>query len=403
MIITRPEELSAFVSRVREHDAFALDTEFERERTFWPRLQLIQVGIPGEVAAIDPLALTSLTPLFDLIVDPSIQKVTHAGKQDAEIFFNRIGDPPANFYDTQIAAALVGYGEQVGYANLVNRLLQVRLRKAERVTDWGRRPLSDSQVEYALGDVRYLLDLKKILDQELTDLDRSSWLEEELAFYQDVGFYVHDPRRMWMRVSGWRALDKRGLGILRELTVWRENQAQVRDVPRNRTVADDVLVEIALRRPSGIADLTPLRRLHSREIERSGHAILGAVKTGMETPESDLPEASRPPREDADAALVGDLIGVLLKKRAREKRIATTYLGNSKAVSALVAWLSGPRDGDVPPLLSGWRNELVGEDLVALYEGRTFLHIEQDTHRVEAVSQDGADPGQPARLPSKHM
>jgi ribonuclease D len=361
MVITRPQELDALVSRVREHDAFALDTEFERERTFWPRLQLIQVGIPGEEVAVDPLALSSLTPLFDLIVDPSIQKITHAGKQDAEIFFNRIGAPPANLYDTQIAAALVGYGEQVGYANLVNRLLQVRLKKVERVTDWGRRPLTDSQVEYALGDVR------------------------------TVDFYAQDPRTMWRRVSGWRGLDKRGLGLLRELTVWRDNQAQTRDVPRNRVVADDVLVEIASRRPTRIADLTPLRRLHPREIERSGNAILDAVKTGMEISESDLPEVPRPPREDADAALVGDLMGVLLKKRAREHRIATTYLGNSKAVSALVTWLSGPRAGETPPLLSGWRNELVGEELVALFEGRMSLHVSPDGRRVETTTEEPSD------------
>lgn len=392
MIITRPQELTALVSRVRDHDAFALDTEFERERTFWPRLQLVQVGIPGEEVAIDPLALSSLTPLFDLIVDPSIQKVTHAGKQDAEIFFNRIGEPPANFYDTQIAAALVGYGEQVGYANLVNRLLQVRLKKAERVTDWGRRPLSDAQLEYALGDVRYPLKLKETLDKDLAELNRTSWLEEELGFYRDVGFYVHDPQNMWMRVSGWRALDKRGIGLLRELTVWREHQAQVRDLPRNRVVPDDVLVEIALRRPTRIADLTPLRRLHSREIERSGHAILGAVKIGLETPETNLPNLPRPPREDADAALVSDLMGVLLKKRARENRIATTYLGNSKAVSALVTWLSGPRGNETPALLSGWRNELVGRDLVAMYEGRMSLRVEPGKRRVEAVNQDGIDP-----------
>lgn len=391
MIITRSAELRSLVERLREQGSFALDTEFERERTYWPKLQLIQVGIPDHVVAIDPLELESLSPFYDLITDPDVEKVTHAGRQDAEIFYTRIGSPPANFYDTQIAAALVGFGSQVGYANLVNRLLQVRITKTERITDWGRRPLSDAQLNYALDDVRYLLDVKKRLDQELDALGRSEWLAEELAFYDDPRFYGEEASRLWMRISGWRSLEPRALGVLCELAKWRENEACARDVPRNRVVPDDVMVDIAARKPRRIVDLTPLRRLHPREIERSGNAILNAVRKGLETPESDLPKPVKKSRDDADVTLIADLMGVLLRKRAREARIAPTYLGNQKSVTALAQWLGGDREGNPPLLLTGWREDLVGRELKALYEGRTKLMVDARKGKVRAVSEDGAD------------
>lgn len=375
MLITKPHELESLVERLRANRVFALDTEFERERTFWPKLQLIQVGIEGEVAAIDPLELEDLEPFYRLITDPDIQKVAHAGKQDAEIFFNRIGIPPENFYDTQIAAALVGLGEQAGYAQLVQRILQIRVKKTERTTDWGRRPLSEAQLDYALGDVRHLLPVKAHLDKELSTLGRNTWLIEELGFYSNPEFYNQDPDRLWMRVSGWRGLDRRSQGILQDLAKWRNTEAQRRDKPRNRIIPDDVMAEIASRQPNQISDLVPLRRLHPREIERSGKAILAAVEKGLNRPESELPTVSRAKRENPDFSPVADLLGVLLRKKARESKIASSYLGNSKAISKLVEWLSGPRNGDPPPLVCGWRKELVGNDLIALFDGKISLHV----------------------------
>ena len=375
MLVTKPEELEALVQRLRANRVFALDTEFERERTFWPKLQLIQVGIDGEVAAIDPLALPDLKPFYTLVTDPDIRKVTHAGKQDAEIFFNRIGSPPRNFYDTQIAAALVGFGEQAGYAQLVQRILQIRIKKTERTTDWGKRPLSEAQLEYALGDVRHLLPLKAHLDKELGALGRKDWLTEDLEFYSDPDFYDQDPDRLWMRVSGWRGLDRRSQGILQDLAKWRNTEAQSRDKPRNRIVPDDVLAEIAARQPRRVSDLRPLRRLHPREIERSGEAIIAEVEKGLNRPESELPVVPRAKRENPDLSPVADLLGVLLRKKARESRIASSYLGNQKAIAKLVEWLSGPRSGDLPPLLLGWRKELVGDDLMALFDGEISLKV----------------------------
>ena len=275
--------------------AFALDMEFERERSYWPKLQLVQVAVPNLVAAIDPLALEDLSPLYDLIADPAIEKITHAGRQDAEIFFLKTGKAPAGIYDTQIAAALVGLGEQVGYAMLVQRLLGVRVIKHERVTDWGRRPLSEAQLEYALNDVRHLLQIRDALNADLRELGRETWFREETAFYSDPDLYRHDPDRLYMKVSRWRSLDRRGLGVLRELVGWREEDGRRRDLPRQRVVPDDVMIELASRRPKRVSDLSPLRRLHPKEIERGGDAIVAAVGRGLALPEAQLPNPPKAP------------------------------------------------------------------------------------------------------------
>ena len=392
MIITRPNELADAAGTLRRHGAFALDMEFERERSYWPKLQLVQVAVPDLVAAIDPLALEDLSPLYDLIADPAIEKITHAGRQDAEIFFLKTGKPPAGIYDTQIAAALVGLGEQVGYAVLVQRLLGMRVVKHERVTDWGRRPLSDAQLEYALNDVRHLLQIRDALNADLRELGREAWFREETAFYADPDLYRHDPDRLYMKVSRWRSLDRRGLGVLRELVEWREEEAMRRDLPRQRVVPDDVMIELAGRRPKRVADLSPLRRLHPKEIERGGEAIVAAVGRGMALPEAQLPNPPKPPREDPDASLAADLLAVLLRMRAREIRIAPSYLGTQKNVLELVNWLADKREGPPPHLLEGWRREAVGNDLAEVYEGRVSLRVDAEAGRV-VVEPSG--PGSP--------
>jgi ribonuclease D len=392
MIITRPSELADAAGTLRRHGVFALDMEFERERSYWPKLQLVQVAVPDLVAAIDPLALEDLSPLYDLIADPAIEKITHAGRQDAEIFFLKTGKAPAGIYDTQIAAALVGLGEQVGYAVLVQRLLGVRVVKHERVTDWGRRPLSEAQLEYALNDVRHLLQIRDALNADLRELGREAWFREETAFYSDPGLYRHDPDRLYMKVSRWRSLDRRGLGVLRELVGWREEEAMRRDLPRQRVVPDDVLVELAGRRPKRAADLSPLRRLHPKEIERGGEAIVAAVGRGMALPEAELPDPPKPPREDPDASLAADLLSVLLRMRAREIRIAPSYLGTQKDVLELVNWLADKREGPPPRLIEGWRREVVGDDLAEVYEGRVALRVDAEVGRVVVEPSGSGSP-----------
>jgi len=375
-LITREQDLVLLTTELKQEPAFAIDTEFERERTYWPRLQLIQVAGRRTTAVIDPLALENLDPLYDLLRDPSLVKVTHAGRQDAEIFYNRMRVPPANIYDTQIAAAFLGYGDQIGYAALVNRLLNVRLRKTERVTDWALRPLSSGQIEYALADVRHLLELRERMNASLEKKGRLAWLDEELTFYADPSFYAEDPARAWMRISGWRGLDRRGLGMLRELVLWREREAGRRDIPRNRVLPDDVLLDIAARAPRTVSDLAPLRRLPAKELERNGPALLKAVDLARNLPEPELPLPPPVPRDDPDASLIADLLSVLLRRRARDLEIAPSLLGNRRDLEDLVGWLSGPRTEPEPALLHGWRGDLVGRQLAALWEGKSALVVD---------------------------
>jgi len=389
-VVSAPDRLRELTRALREAGTFALDTEFERERTYWPKLQLLQVATDTHCAVIDPLALGDIGPLLDLVLDPGMVKVTHAGRQDAEIFYHLTGKTPRSIYDTQVAAALVGRGDQVSYAGLVRQFLKVRIKKTERITDWGRRPLSAAQIAYAGDDVRYLLEVKRRLDRELSEHDRQGWLEEELACYNDPATFGQDPEKLWQRVSGRRSLDRRGLGILRELAVWREEEAARRDVPRNRVVPDDVLVDLAARRPVAEADLRALRRLHPREIERNGSEILAVVKRGMELPSDALPEIPRIVRDDPETALLVDLMAVLVRRRAREQRVAGGVFGNQDSLSEAVMWLAGDRDSTPPPILRGWRGEIVGASLRDLYDGALALGVDPLSREVSALPRDGS-------------
>jgi len=264
-ILTRIGDLEAFCHRAREHGSLALDTEFERERTYKPILQLLQAATPEEAVIVDPLALEDLTPLWELVADPEVETILHAAGQDLEIYYDKTRQLPRNLFDTQVAAALVGMGEQPGYADLLRRILKIRLQKHERVTDWGRRPLSDAQLKYALEDVLHLHDLRNYLHTDLEKRGRLTWLSEELSHYESIDNYEVDRRRLWLRVSRHRSLDRRGLAVLRELADWRERTAQRRNIPRQRVVKDEMLVELARRQPKEPDDMRALRHAPQRD------------------------------------------------------------------------------------------------------------------------------------------
>src|SRR5262245_32928999 len=285
MFIATAKDLERVVSDLRAHGTFGLDMEFQRERTYRPRLQLVQVSLPETPLLIDPLALPALDPLWDLVADASVEKIVHAGAQDMEIVFARSGLLPRNVFDTQVAAALLGMGDQIGYANLIGRVLGKRVKKGETITDWSIRPLSKAQVDYALDDVRYLHELRARLWERLAERGRESWLREEVEHYEVRDTYERDPQTLWMRISRMRSLDRRGLAVLRELAIWREEEAQRRDEPRGRIVADETLVEIARRAPKKPEDLKPLRTLHPRELARSGGGLVAAVRKGLDVPD----------------------------------------------------------------------------------------------------------------------
>ena len=389
-MVDNKADLERTVSRLREHGSFGLDMEFQRERTFRPRLQLVQVSTPDESLLIDPLAFDELDSLWDVVEDPKIEKIVHAGSQDMEIVFARSGKLPHNIFDTQIAAALLGLGDQIGYANLISRMLHRRLKKGETVTDWSIRPLSNAQVEYALDDVRYLHEIREKLWAKLKSMGRETWLREETEHYEERRTYERDPQTLWARISRMRSLDPRGLSILRELAIWREEEAQRRDEPRGRIVADETLVEIARRAPRKPEDLKPLRTLHPRELARSGPGLVAAVQRGAGAPESTWPRLDPIKPEDERFSISVDLLEVVLRARALENEIAPSYLGTRADIAQLIDHtVSGNRrrqDGPEPLLLTGWRRELVGDELVAFLEGRASLKIDEATGFVHVLA-----------------
>ncbi len=392
MFITTTNELESLVAELRAHGTFGLDMEFQRERTYRPKLQLVQVSLPDRPLLIDPLALPELGPLWDLVADPSVEKIVHAGAQDMEIVFARSGLLPRNVFDTQVAAALLGMGDQIGYANLISRMLGKRVKKGETITDWSIRPLSKAQVDYALDDVRYLHDLRSGLWSRLAERGRHGWLREEVEHYEDRETYERDPQTLWLRISRMRSLDRRGLAILRELAIWREEEAQRRDEPRGRIVADETLVEIARRSPKKPEDLKPLRTLHPRELARSGPGLVEAVRRGLEVADDDCPRLDPVRPEDDRFSITVDLLEVVLRARALEHEIAPSYLGTRADLAALIDAVregKDPRDrrrprDHAPLLLAGWRRDLVGDELVAFLEGRATLRIDAESGHVHA-------------------
>jgi ribonuclease D len=421
--------LERLCERLGAAPSFGIDIEFQRERTYFPRLCLIQVSLPdgwsgsggdggggapgggrgeagggapdggrgeavggapgpdnapGQCAIIDPLRVRKLDPLWKLVGDPAIEKILHAARQDLEIVHEQGGVVPKNIFDTQIAAALIGVGDQPGYATLVEKFAGVKLSKLETVTDWSRRPLTPGQIEYALDDVRYLHRMRAAIGRRLAALGRTEWAREETGHFEDAATYNPDLSKLYLRLPRVRSLGRRNMAVARALAEWREEEAMRRDEPRGRVLSDEVIVEIAKRLPKSVAQLEILRGLHPNEARRSGPALIDVVAGALELTEADWPEPPPIPAEDPDRALVVDLLEVFLRSRAKEAEIGPSYLGGKQDLVALVEHVRGRRDparGE-PQLLSGWRKELVGNDLVEIATGRVNLHVDADSGRV---------------------
>lgn len=333
---------------------------------------------------IDPVVIPNLAPFWELVADPAIEKILHAGRQDMEIAWGHGGILPRNIFDTQIAAAMIGAGDQPGYATLVERFSNVRLSKLETVTDWSRRPLTPGQLEYALDDVRYLHDMRGVIGRRLAALGRVEWAAEEMTHYEEESTWDPDLSRLFLKLPRVRSLSRKSLVVARELAIWRELEARRRDEPRNRIVSDEILVEVARRLPKGAPQLEILRGFHANDARKVGPALLEVVARAEAIPESEWPELRAIPAEDAERALVVDLLEVFLRSRAREEEIAPSYLGAKADLLALVDAARGKRPPglETPLLLTGWRRTMVGDDLVRICEGRTNLHVDAPTGRV---------------------
>lgn len=378
--ITRPDELADFVAAARSEPWLAVDTEFLREDTYWPQLCLIQVAAGDRIACIDPLALDSdgMAPLRSLLLDPAITKVFHAARQDLEVFHHAWGALPTPVFDTQIAASMLGHGDQIGYANLVSTLCSVDLAKGHTRTDWRARPLSDEALVYAADDVRYLGPVYEQLLDALERTGRREWLEEELQALGDEALYRPDPAGAWKRVKGLRKLKPRQLAILTSLAEWREEEALARNRPRRWILKDQALVDLARRAPDSVDGLSDMRDIPGGVMQKHGGTIIERIQAGRDRPPPAT--AARPerltPAQDAQV----DALMALLRARCAEHEMSPAQVATRKQLESLV---QGEED---LPVLRGWRAAMAGRDLKALMEGR--LQLRFDGQRLIAVDAD---------------
>lgn len=391
-LITNQDELDSACGILAEAPYITIDTEFMRERTYWPKLCLLQLaraaGNWGEEAVflVDPMADIDLEPVFTLMADTSTLKVFHAARQDIEIFVNLAGVVPIPIFDTQVAAMVCGYGDQVGYETLVKRIANAQLDKSSRFTDWARRPLSSKQLNYAAGDVTHLRVVYESLGDQLEKSGRSSWVEAEMAVLRALSTYVVDPDEAWRRVKT-RSNDSRFLAVVKSLAKWREDEARKRDVPRGRILKDDAVLEIAANRPK-----TREQLLGSRSLQREGRkpevcdAILAAVVAGEEAPPEQPPHNPRhhmPPRPGAQA--LSDLLKVLLKAKADKLGVAQRLIASSSELEDLA---QGLRDG--VKALEGWRMEAFGQEALRLINGEIALSAGPSGVEIVELTNDQA-------------
>jgi ribonuclease D len=394
-MIADTQELTAFCARLSSAPYITVDTEFMREKTYYPQLCLVQVAGPDEAHAIDPLAPgMDLAPLFELLANPKVLKVFHAARQDVEIFLHLAGAVPTPLFDTQVAAMVCGFGDSVGYETLASQLAKARIDKSMRFTDWSLRPLTEKQVQYALADVTHLRVAYEKLLRKLEKNGRLEWLSGEMAELSNPGTYRTNPEDAWRRLKP-RSSSPKFLAVLKELAAWREREAQERDIPRQRMLRDETLMEIAAHHPATTAELGRTRGLGKGLVEgRMGVALLDAVKRGLELPEDQIPKP--PERVELPRGLgpVVDLLKVLLKMKCDEHGVAQKLVANTADIESIAA----DDDADVPAL-HGWRRELFGEDALALKHGRLGLGFCTDGRRLRLAPLEPVEPAESHEAP----
>jgi len=377
-IITTTADLEALVSRLSEYPHITIDTEFLRESTFWPILCLVQIASDDESAIIDPLAKgIDLQPLFNLMANENVLKVFHAGRQDLEIFHHLSKEVPKPIFDTQVAAMVCGFGESVGYDTLVSKIAGKHVDKSSRFTDWSRRPLSDRQLEYAEADVTHLRDVYKFLSDKLNETDRSDWVTSEMEILRSPETYFIPPEDVWKRIK-FRNYQPKFLAVLQAVAAWRERQAHDQDVPRNRIVRDEALLEIASSMPKNAEALSHVRGLGKRFADgKNGNALLSAIQAALAQPKDKYPQMTKKEQMPKGIAPLMDLLKVLLKMRCEENNVAQKLICNTADLEKIAT----DSNADVPAL-KGWRREVFGEDALKLKNGEIALSSENQKIKI---------------------
>ena len=377
MFISTSEELARFCERASSSRVLAVDTEFLRERTYHPRLCLLQLAIsPDDIAAVDPIAIRDLSPVARLFQDPAITKVIHACSQDLEVLDGALGCVPAPLFDTQVAAAFLGHRMQLGYGPLVEAYTGVHLAKAESLTDWSRRPLDPEQLDYAEDDVRYLPGIYERMVSQLVELDRMSWVLPEMQSLTAPEHYRHVPERAYLHLKRVGSLTRKQLAVAREACAWRERAAQRRNIPRKWVLSDEVMLELCRRSPTDVQRLRRIRGTEQLSV-RDADALLHAVTQGLACPASKLPGVARRSRPTPEQESVVDLMYAMLRIVAEKSGVAAQLIASRDDLLDLLC--KRPH----ATLAEGWRHELAGRRLEGLLSGGCGLTVKDG--RVEIL------------------
>ncbi|MGZ5026496.1 MAG: ribonuclease D [Methylobacter sp.] len=371
--INTSDQLEKLCEQLKKEPWIALDTEFLREKTYYPKFCLLQIATPEWVACVDPIALPALDSLFDVIYSPAIVKVFHSSRQDLEIFYQLTGKLPEPLFDTQIAAPLLGFQENPGYAMLVSSLLNINLNKAHTRADWSKRPLIEAEIQYAADDVIYLCKIYQMMLKKLAELGRAEWLERDFAELANPDLYQVKPEKAWLKIKGKNKLTGRQLSIVQALAEWRERTAQSEDRPKSWLLRDELLFDIAKLQPETIAELANVRAINERTVNRYGAELCQLITAAKNRPPVPLNEKGRPAKKTQQQEAILDILTALVRIRAEENSLNPVILATRKDLEVLLF-----NDDDECPLLHGWRFEMAGRELVGLLKGELLLGIESD-------------------------
>jgi len=380
IFINTTTELEKAASAMADCKVLCVDTEFHRESTYYPEFALLQIYGNSQCWIVDPIAIDDLGPIWDVLADPNILKVFHAARQDVEIILNESGRMPLPLFDTQVAAALLGFGQQVGFGNLVQRITKKALPKQESFSDWKMRPLREKQIDYAADDVIWLMPIYQHLKERLEAQGRGEWLNEEQSVLCSKETYAYDAQSVFWRVKGSNKLKGKHLAALRALAAWREGRAQQSNIPRRRMLADEQLVELARRDKLTTETMARIRGMNAGFIKRFGEKLIEVWQSGIESPESEWPKVAPRSHNTRGTDLRMEMLDTLVRLKAEDGEIAPTILANKSDLSELASW--GYRCKGEPPAvncLHGWRHELVGADLLKLLRGEICLHLDPTT------------------------
>lgn len=382
-IITKTDDLKKLCEALAKQSYFTIDTEFIREKTYYPNLCLIQVANDDDEAIIDPLADgIDLAPLFKLLQNKKVLKVFHGGRQDVEIFYYLSGKIPQPVFDTQIAGMVVGFGDQIGYESLIKKTLDIQIDKGSRFTDWSHRPLTDKQLAYAMADVTHLRLAYKEIVEKLAENGRAKWVDEEMEILTSPDTYDNPPEDAWQRVKI-NTKKRSVLGILKEVAAWRERTAQAEDKPRGRILKDNALKEIALHPPKNEEGLRKIRSIHPSFFEKKRtDELLEAVKRGKSLPDKELPKRKKQKHLPPNIGPIVEMLKVLLRMKSENFHVAPKLLANTSDLEQIAAY------GDKAEVaaMKGWRREIFGDKALQLKDGKLGFVIEKNKIAVKDIS-----------------